>query len=581
MLPGAHFSGLLPPTIPIRHRFAAGREAPAERGLHHMIALFARAGLAALALGVAGPAHAGVSDDFSECDGLKKPKSSDDGMRGEATFPSYRFGGRDAPSQTLAACNRVLESGKLLPEQTLRRAHVMRARAAAKLELGDAPGALADLDAAQEAGKDYAGDFFYDRSMGVSLDLLRALALNETGDRKAALALAEAAAAKRPYALEVQRVAGMLRAANGDNPADPAIWQGLARVDPATRGIVSQLAPQSGDLATLAASAGTPSVTLPEAPSIKAIMAKGGDIAPLLSEWSSPVRGAMTKAYALAAHGQPAAARAWVEATRAALDAPGRAGSSQGEEGKQPPADIVTLLVKLARTEHFEPLADLVEGRIAIAEGRLADAAAALHGKQWRTTPVTEEFHAAYAAARASGTVGAPDLPALAPAAKRGPARLSGMADNLLIRPESKRKLIDYEKSRPNILGALVGAAFSMGTTLLGGIDRTAGFRSTPNEDGSIKVEYTGNTTSGPVVQEMTLLRAAELAREAGKTHFHVVGRNDYQRYLTQTMNGVPMNRTLTGYKTELTIRLVGEGEADALDAVAVIDALGPIYYES
>ena len=81
----------------------------------------------------------------------------------------------------------------------------------------------------------------------------------------------------------------------------------------------------------------------------------------------------------LAAHGQPAAARAWVEATRAALDAPGRAGSSQVEEGKQPPADIVTLLVKLARTEHFEPLADLVEGRIAIAEGRLSAFVASFH----------------------------------------------------------------------------------------------------------------------------------------------------------------------------------------------------------
>ncbi|KTE01094.1 hypothetical protein ATE68_18985 [Sphingopyxis sp. H038] len=546
-----------------------------------MNAIFARAGLVALALGITVSAHAGVSEDFSECDGLKKPKSSDDGMRGEATFPSYRFSGRDAPSQTLAACDRVLESGKLLPEQTLRRAHVMRARAAAKLELGDAAGALADIDAAQEAGKAYAGDFFYDRSMGVSLDLLRALALNETGERKAALALAEAAAAKRTYALEVQRVAGMLRAANGDKPADPTIWQGLARIDPATRGIFSQLASQSGDLAELAASAGTPSVAMPEAPSLKAIMTNGGNIAPLLSEWSAPVRGAMTKAYALAAHGQPAAARAWVEATRAALDAARPAGNSQGEAGKQAPKDIVTLLVEMARAEHFKPLADLVDARIAIAEGRLADAAAALQGKQLRATPVTEEFHAAYAAARSASALSAPDLPPLGPAAKRGPARLSGMADDLLIRPESQRKLIDYEKSRPNILGALVGAAFSMGTTLLGGIDRTAGFRSTPNDDGSIKVEYTGNTTSGPVVQEMTLLRAAELAREAGKSHFHVVGRNDYQRYLTQTMNGVPMNRTLTGYKTELTIRLLGEGEADALDAVAVIDALGPVYYES
>lgn len=223
-----------------------------------MKAMFARAGLTALALGIAVPAYAGVSEDFSECDGLKKPKGSDDGMRGEATFPSYSFGGRDAPSLTLAACNRALQSGKLLPQQTLRRAHMMRARAAAKLQLGDAVGALADLDAAQEAAKAYAGDFFYSRSMGVSLDLLRALALNETGDRKAALALAETAAAKRTYALEVQRVAGMLRAANGDKPADPAIWQGLARIDPATRGMFSQLASKPGDLAKLAASAGTP-----------------------------------------------------------------------------------------------------------------------------------------------------------------------------------------------------------------------------------------------------------------------------------------------------------------------------------
>lgn len=548
-----------------------------------MNATFARAGLAALALGIAVPAHAGISEDFSECDGLKKPKGSDDGMRGEATFPSYSFGGGDAPSRTLAACNRALQSGKLLPQQTLRRAHMMRARAAAKLALGDAAGALADLDAAQEAGKAYAGDFFYTRSMGVSLDLLRALALNETGERKAALALAEAAAAKRTYALEVQRVAGMLRAANGGKPDDPTIWQSLARIDPATRGMFSQLASQSGDLAKLAVSAGTPSVVMPEAPSFATIMANGGNITALLSEWSAPVSGAMTKAYALAAHGKPAAARAWVEATRAALDAAGPAGNSQGKDGKQAPKDIVTLLVAMARTEQFEPLAALVDARVAIAEGRLADAAAALQGKQLRATPVTEEFYAAYAAARAAGAVGAPDLPPLGPATKRGPARLSGMANSLLIRPESQRKLIDYEKSRPNILGALVGAAVSMGTSLLGGVDRTAGFRSTPNGDGSVKVEYTGNTTSGAVVQEMTLLRAAELAREAGKAQFHVVARNDYQRYLTQTMNGVPMNRTLTGYKTELTIRLLGDGEgqADALNAVAVIDALGPVYYEN
>ncbi|MBK9004620.1 MAG: hypothetical protein IPM41_12400 [Sphingomonadales bacterium] len=74
-----------------------------------------------------------------------------------------------------------------------------------------------------------------------------------------------------------------------------------------------------------------------------------------------------------------------------------------------------------------------------------------------------------------------------------------------------------------------------MGTSLLGGIERTAGFRSSPNADGSIKVEYTGHDL-GLVVQEMTLLRAAELALEAKKPRFQIVLRSDYQRYLVQRM---------------------------------------------
>ncbi|MBT1595340.1 hypothetical protein, partial [Klebsiella pneumoniae] len=36
-----------------------------------------------------------------------------------------------------------------------------------------------------------------------------------------------------------------------------------------------------------------------------------------------------------------------------------------------------------------------------------------------------------------------------------------------LIAPETPRALVDYEKARPNILGALIGGALSMGTSLL------------------------------------------------------------------------------------------------------------------
>jgi hypothetical protein len=43
------------------------------------------------------------------------------------------------------------------------------------------------------------------------------------------------------------------------------------------------------------------------------------------------------------------------------------------------------------------------------------------------------------------------------------------------------------------------------------------------------------------------------------------------------------MERTLVGYMTELNVRFLGaeEQDANALDAAAVIEALGPIYYGS
>ena len=114
-------------------------------------------------------------------------------MRGEATISSFRFRNSDVPSMVIVACNRALDSGNLRPEQTLRLAHIMRARAAAKLQAGDLEGALSDLDAAEVAAKEYEGDFFYERSMGVSIDLLRAIALNDQGKGAEAIGLAEAA----------------------------------------------------------------------------------------------------------------------------------------------------------------------------------------------------------------------------------------------------------------------------------------------------------------------------------------------------------------------------------------------------
>lgn len=96
-------------------------------------------------------------------------------------------------------------------------------------------------------------------------------------------------------------------------------------------------------------------------------------------------------------------------------------------------------------------------------------------------------------------------------------------------------------------------------------------------------VEYSGSTPSAPMVQEMTLLRAAELARAAGKPGFAIVARDDYTRYLTQTQYGAAISRTPTGHKTVMTIRLLDAPDAargQGFEAAAVIDRLSPLYYE-
>jgi len=82
-------------------------------------------------------------------------------------------------------------------------------------------------------------------------------------------------------------------------------------------------------------------------------------------------------------------------------------------------------------------------------------------------------------------------------------------------------------------------------------------------------------------VQEMTLLRAAELAQKAGKPQFAIVSRNDYTRFQTMRQYNVEISRTPIGYKSELTIRFLNgeENIPAAFDTLKIIDDLGPLYY--
>ncbi|ATW04499.1 hypothetical protein [Sphingorhabdus sp. YGSMI21] len=531
-----------------------------------------KVGLVAFALCSPSVGYAGVSQDFAGCDGLKKPKKKDDGMRGVAVIEGYSaFGGYNSPAaqRTINSCDRALSSDKLRPTQTMRRAHLLRARAAAKLELGLTEEALADIDEAMLEVADENDSIFFRRSMGVSLRLLRAIAQFSFGQRQEAVALAEEASALRPYALQVQMVSAMIRHRGrpvGEQSASP--WADLLKLAPSWGNRLLAQEAEIGNFAAVSEIADSSAIEWPEGPisAFTFLQRQGPGLA-----LTGALLSSLHIAYAHSIDGDTIAARSQLDLIGEKL-----ATLDNGSEENMG-------IMKILSERIVDPYARLVEARMALSEGRVEDARAKIGSGQIVANAATLEFlQAAEEASQdnapieIAGTEGLKDK--LEKSRNKG---LGGLASVLLIAPESDRVVIDYEKSRPNIIGALVGGIFSMGTSLLGGIDRTAGFRSKDNADGTTTVEYTGVTTSGPLVQEMTLLRAAELAQESQKPRFAIVSRNDYTRFQTMRQHNIEISRTPIGYKSELTIRFL-DGEAEAagtFDTLKIIDDLGPLYY--
>lgn len=532
----------------------------------------------ALLLGVAAPAIASDKQDFVQCDGRLQPGKQDDGMRGIAPTSPYSFA-TQLGTGSIAACTRALASPRLLPTQSIRRANLLRARAAAYLTANDTAKAVADIDAAVEAVPDRATDSFYQRSMGVSLTLLRALAAGRSGDFATAVPLARKAMEARPYALQVQQIgAQIIQASRAPLAPSPSPWPTTVRLfpDAVPSAILSET--DVGNYKAVLAMRPLIELRWPSGPLQAFALDRGPEGSKLIQ---SIVVGTAT-AYARAATGDPAGARRDLAEIKAKMAEVKVAPIvlPKGLSALGTPTNVLDGIEKFLETRSRQ-----IEARIAVAEGRHGDAIAALIAAPLPNDGSTIELLTALKAGIAPKDAGlvpdpAPFREAFAKQRRDGLARL---ADDALIAPETPRAVIDYEKARPNVLGALVGAALSMGTTLLGGVGRTDGFRSTPNADGTIKVEFIGNTTSAPLVQEMTLLRAAEVTREAGKRGFVITERKDYTRSLQTTQYGSVISSVPTGFKTELTIRPLDTAPDPArmLDATAVIDALGPLYYEA
>lgn len=529
--------------------------------------------LLALGVVVAVPAQASDKKDFEACDGRVHPAKQSDGMRGEA--PQGMFPTTTSPNVTIAACTRALASPRLLPGQSLRRAHLLRARAAAELKSGDTAKALADLDLAEAATPNLVADPFYNRSMAVSLKLLRAIALAHSGDLDGAMPLARAASEARPYSLQVQQAAAaILQAGRPVGTASPSPWTPMARLAPKLANTAVMREAEIGNFAAVRAMRPAVQIEWPTTPlQPLALLAQGGDSTDLLSN----VVVSLHLAYADAAAGDSARARSGLEEVRAKISA-SRPVPNEKASGLEFGANLWSALDR-----YIEVRGRQIDARIAVAEARPADAIAALVAAPMPRDAATIELLTALKTAAAANQTMVPDVtPFSSELAATRKKELLAAIPSALLAPETPRAVVDYERARPNILGALVGGALSLGTSLLGGIDRTDGFRTTDKPDGTIQVEFIGNTPSATLVQEMTLLRAAEVARSKGKPGFVIVERQDFARRLNTMRYGATISSVAQGFKTELTIRCVDAGVEPerALDAVAIIDSLGPLYYE-
>lgn len=533
-------------------------------------------GIALFAIGstLAAAAHASDKRDFEGCDGRIHPGKQDDGMRGEAGQSGYSMFPGAKRGTDIAACTRALASPRLLPTQNLRKAHLLRARAAAYLQEGETANAIADLDMADAAMADRADNVFYRRSMGVSLSLLRAVALAQSGKMDDAVPLARAAMDIRPHSLQILNGAARILQASrlaGDGSTSP--WLPAISLEPAMVATAISNEAELGNFAAVVPLSKAFEPIWPEKP----LMSFGLGSDENSSNFLSALMVSFDSAYAQAATGDVQGARATLAAMKEKM-APALAMPTD-KDGKAYSTPIRDLLNKFVEVQQKQ-----IDARIAVAEGRTNEALAMLVGAQLPRNAATVELLTALGKALPEkDRAASPDVtPFSADLAAQRKKQLDGVISTVLIAPETPRSVVDYDKARPNILGALIGGALTMGTSLLGGIQRTDGFRSTANADGTTKVEFIGNTPSAALVQEMTLLRAAELAKAAGKTHFVIVDRKDYSRVMQTTRSGVPISSVPTGFKTELIVRFVDDAgdTTRALNAVSVIDALGPLYYE-
>lgn len=566
----------------------------------HMLAAALAVALMAPGAALAADAKKPSRSVFSDCDGYGAPTGSGDGMT-EMAFtwgifrPELASGGNTLQTKVtvgaagLTACDAALTHPDLLPKYWLRRASLLRARAVHELAVNKPDAALADLDEVDAIGK-AQGDAFYRRSVIVGANYVRAYALREKGDAAAGEALVLKTLAERPYNKE-STLAARLALGSGENRASTReAGEAVARMSPRIIDPVYLEAFDEGrfqDVIDLFDQLQPPKKP-PQNLQYDFEFQKLAYENEARAEYFKAVRTG-NYAYALAATGHADEGRAAIQKARDRL-----------AEASKPPEP------KLGRNGKPKKPNWLDEYHVKLMASVAKDANEALDGwsraidlrVQAESDP-TAAFDAFSVGKPIKGRAGADILETIrlkSPPASRDatpsfieawnkdlekddekPAEWLTTLMQTLPKPEVADQAPPYREAKRPFL-SMKGSYNDLAAE---------GYREDTDEKGVTTIRVRTLEGSQAVIEEMAVLRAAELALAAGKKGFIVVDRRDTRHSIASTYYGMVMNTTPDGSSTELDVIFVDPEALPAgyehagwrvVDAAAARAALAPIY---
>jgi tetratricopeptide (TPR) repeat protein len=531
-----------------------------------------------LALGASvaftGAAEAKAPSIWVQCDGYPKPAASGVkllrglaavGTLGLSGLPeTFNPEGRETGEAGVTACQSALaELGG--SDNWLRRVTLQQGLAIHELEAKKPAEALAAVDAAVAAAGENSANLYFKRSTGVSLDILRGIALLQLGRSDEGLASVRRAAEARPWSARVKIVAlSMLGIDPIVEPIEFTLAEELSRLDPSSVAVPANIYLRGGRYADAwrlykahrtAGAEGSDADQPGDQPfKIPVIKVK--------SDFSDD----LLAAFAAARAGDRKAADQILEQ---AISEAKESGTNLAKfRSETSPEQIETHQRSfLGNIERWRGMVDaaglLAAGDAAGAQAKLMD------GKEWPASPLLADLAA--------------DIRAKLPAGERkglvaiDPAELRAkMGDN---RKERLTRLVGLDLfdilPQPETESRLNGFSKQIGFGLKG-----TGFKSKMLPNGLTRIEFSGTVSSPLAVEEMTMLRAAQLAADAGHKGFKVEKRSDFSRYQQMTRYGIPEGpKTLVGFMTRIEVRFADDlSDPAVVNASALSAALSPIY---